>query len=385
MRRRLLGRLVAAVAGVALATGFLTVAAVPARAATFAVSITASASTVTVGARVTFKGTVSPRPSSRTLYLQRRYVGSTGWTTVKKFYATSTGRYSVATGFGNDRDRYYRVYKPKTSTRRAGYSSAVQVVVNPPATGDPATLTSITPGTQPLSGGQPVTIAGTGLAGTTRVTVTPQVPGSQTKDGSGILPELPAAFELVDAGTLQVTPPASLGGVNLVKVYTPTATLTGAIGYARAATDPSDFEQQVLDQVNVRRSTEQVCRGVTMPPVGPLDRDGELADLARSHARDLAARFDGAYGGALAHETFGLKSFAGRFELAGYGTGGYGEDLALTPKSYTAAQVVTLWMQSTAGHCESVMNPRWTRAGLGVADGTGTRAGYVFTNLDLRY
>lgn len=385
MRRRVLERLTAALTGLALATGFLVVAAVPAEAAAFAVTITASASTVTVGARVTIKGAVSPKPSSRTLYLQRRYVDSAGWTTVKKFYATSTGRYSVTTGFGNDRDRYYRVYKPRTATRKAGFSSAVQVVVNLPATGDPATLTSVSPGTEPLSGGLAVTITGTGLAGTTRVTVTPQVLGSQTRDGTGILPELPATFEVVDAGTLRVTPPASLGGVNLVKVYTPGATLTGTIGYARAPGNPSEFEREVLEQVNLRRGTEQVCRGVAMPAVAQLGWDGELADLARSHARDLAVRFDGAYGGALAHETFGLKSFASRFELAGYGSGGYGENLALTSAGFSAAGVVSLWMHSPDGHCESVMSPGWTRAGLGVAAGTGSRANYLFTNLDLRY
>lgn len=122
-----------------------------------------------------------------------------------------------------------------------------------------------------------------------------------------------------------------------------------------------------------------------MPAVGPLGRDPELADLARSHARDLAARFDSAYGGVLAHETFGLKSFASRFELAGYGSGGYGENLAMTPAGFSAADVVSLWMGSASGHCESVMNPGWTKAGLGVAAGTGSRAYHVFTNLDLRY
>ena len=83
MRRRLLRHLTVFVTGLALATGLLAVATVPAQAASFTVSIGASTTVAVVGGKVTFSGKVSPKPSKRTVYLQRRNVGSTSWTTVK--------------------------------------------------------------------------------------------------------------------------------------------------------------------------------------------------------------------------------------------------------------------------------------------------------------
>ncbi len=368
MSGRLLRRLTAVVTGVALSTGLLTLTTPPAEAATFAVSVTASATTVKVGGKITFSGAVSPKPSSRTLYLQRRYVDSTGWSTVKKFSAARTGRYTVATGFGNDRDRYYRVYKPKTSTRKAGYSNAVRVAVNPVA--------------EPLSGGRNVTIVGSGFTGTTKVTVTPQVPAAHIADGTGALPELLATFSVTDDNTIEVTPPASLGGTNLVRIYTPTKTVVTKLTYARTSRKASTFEKAVLDQVNLRRAKSQTCNGKSMPAVRSVAWDGELSDLALSHARDLAARQD-VYKG-LDHVTYGLKEFIHRFVAAGFTTGGLGEDLALSPVDSSATQVVAQWMSSKSGHCESVMGKSWVKAGVGVASGDWNGQASIFTNLDLR-
>lgn len=382
MRRRLLRHLTAFVTGLALATGLLAVATVPAHAASFSLTIAASAKTVFLGDTATFTGKVSPKPSSRTLYLQRRYVGSSTWTTVKKFRAGSSGSYKVSTGFSNDRDRYYRVYKPKSSSRKAGHSKAVQVIVDPKPTGPPASLTSVSPAVEPLSGGIDLAITGTQLTGTTRVTVTPQVRPAHTADGSGVFPELTAAFSVTSDTEIKVTPPASLGGTNLVKVYTPAATLTTTVTYAKAARSPSTFEQQVLDQVNLRRSSTQTCRGKSMPAVGALTWDGEYADLTLSHAKDLAARQGLGYNG-LSHTTYGVKEWYHRFFLAGY-DGGFGEDLALSPTSSSASQVVQQWMNSTDGHCESVMDGDWTKAGVGVASGLRGSQSSIFSNLDLR-
>jgi len=41
-------------------------------------------------------------------------------------------------------------------------------------------------------------------------------------------------------------------------------------------------------------------------------------------------------------------------------------------------------MNSTDGHCESVMDGRWTRAGVGVAAGVWGTQDSIWTNLDLR-
>ena len=382
MRRRLLRHLTVFVTGLALATGLLTVATVPAQAASFTVSIGASTTVAVVGGKVTFSGKVSPKPSKRTVYLQRRNVGSTSWTTVKKFTVAKSGAYKVTTTLTSDRDRYYRIYKPKSSGRRAGHSRAIQLIVDPAPVSTPSTLLSLSPTTSPLAGGTTVTVTGTGLSGTTKVTVTPQVRADYTADGSGAFPELIAGFVVGSDGQLEITTPASLAGTNLVKIYTAGGTLTSTLTYARTAHAPTTFEKQVLDQVNLRRSSKQTCRGTSMPAVSALTWDDEFADLTLSHAKDLAARQGAGYSG-LSHTTFGLKEWYHRIYLAGYG-GAFSEDLALSPAGYSASQVVQQWMDSTSGHCESVMDGDWTKVGIGVARGLWGSQSSIFTNLDLR-
>ncbi len=382
MRRRVIRHLTAFVTGLALATGLLTVATVPAQASTFKVSIGASTTVAVVGGKVTFRGKVSPKPSKRTAYLQRRNVGSTSWTTVKKFTVAKSGTYKVTTTLTSDRDRYYRIYKPKSSGRKAGHSRAIQLIVDPAPISTPSSLLSLSPATSPLSGGTMVTVMGKGLSGTTKVTVTPQVRADYTADGSGAFPELTAGFVVRSDSKLEITTPASLAGTNHVKIYTPGGTLTASLTYARAAHAPTTFEQQVLDQVNLRRSSKQTCRGTSMPAVGALTWDNEFADLTLSHAKDLAARQGAGYNG-LSHTTYGLKEWYHRIYLAGYG-GAFSEDLALSPAGYSASQVVQQWMNSTSGHCESVMDDDWTKVGIGVAGGRWGSQSSIFTNLDLR-
>jgi uncharacterized protein YkwD len=393
MRRRLLRALTALVVGFGLATGMLSVAAVPAHAAKFALSLTIADQTVTVRDTLTLSGKVSPKPKTRYVYVQRRYVGSTSWKTVKKVKTSASGTFRTTIGAGNDTDRYYRIYKPGQGSRKAGYSVSVQVIVDPAATASSAvTPIVLSPASGPLSGGTRLTISGSGLSGTTKVTFTPQVTAGQTKDGTGILPELPGELHQVSEQAVEVVTPASLGGANLVKVYTPTATLTGSYTFTRTARTADAFEQQVLDEINARRATPQTCQdnGTTrqLPAVPPVAMDEGLADLALAHSRDLAARQD-VYKG-LSHVTYGTSSFEVRFSRAEV-TGRYGEILALTPAALggshvPAGYVVDQWMKSTTGHCGSLMSRNWTRAGVGVAAGVWqTKYGpqnSIFSNVD---
>lgn len=390
MHQMLLRRCAALLAGVGLAASVAVTSTAPAAAASFGVTISVADTSVVVGETITISGKVTPRPSARYVYLQKRAVGSATWKTVKKVHTTSGGTFSTRTGASSDADRYYRIYKPKQGSRKAGRSNSVQVIVDPATTpATPPTIAGVSPASGPLSGGATVTITGTGLAGTTRVTFTPLVARSDTADGSGILPELAGAVTVADEA-LRVVPPASLGGPHLVKVYTPTTTLTTSYTYTATPRMPTAFEQQVLAEINRRRAVPQTChRGGAnnaMPAVEPVALDETLADLALSHSRDLAARQD-RYDG-LAHQTWRTSSFSVRFRLGGVTGGPYGEILALSPQGYTASQVVEQWMGSGSGHCESLMSPTWTKAGVGVAAGVwASGAGpqnSIFSNVDFR-
>ena len=250
MRRRLLSHVTALLTGLALAVALVSVATVPAHAASFGVTISASLTRVLETGTVTFTGKVSPKPSSRTLYLQRRYPGSSTWSSVKKFTAASDGSYSVKTGFVDARDRYFRVYKPKTSTRKAGHSASVKIVVDSPP--------------EPLSGGKTVRLHVAGVTGATSVTVTPRVRADYIDANVG-LSALSAGFTVIDATTIDITPPASLGGSNLVTIKTPNGTVQTSLLYGRTSRTGSTFEKAVFDQVNLRRSKKQTCRGTSMP------------------------------------------------------------------------------------------------------------------------
>jgi uncharacterized protein YkwD len=388
MRRRLARALTALVVGFGLATGMLSLATVPAHAATFAVSFTIADQNVTVRDTITLSGKVSPKPKSRYVHLQRRYVGSTSWKTVKKIRTTSSGAFRATIGAGNDVDRSYRIYTPRQGSRKAGYSPAVQVVVDPVFSAvTAATPLRLSPASGALSGGTTVTIRGTRLGNATKVTFTPEVTADQTRDGTGVLPEVPGSTRVVDDSTLEVITPPSLGGTNLVRVYTPGATLTGTYTYATSARRPSTLEQQVLDEINARRAVPQTCHQgedtSLMPAVPPVVWDESLADLALAHSRDLAARQD-VYQG-LSHVTYGTAGVQVRFHRAAV-QGGYGEILALSPQRATAASVVDQWMRSATGHCQSVMSASWTRAGAGVTTGVrhtsaGTQTS-IFSNMD---
>lgn len=380
MRKTLLRRIAALLTGVGLAVAGLALAVAPAQAASFSVSIAASDGSVRACEGVNLTGTVSPRPSGHTVYVQEQRVGQTAWTTVAKVSTTSGGDYRTTVVPATAGDRYYRIYKPGQGHRKAGHSRQILVAVAP-QTGDARVCTA----SSSLSAGGTTTITGTGAGAATGVTFTPQADAGDLAAGFTALPAIPATFVAVAADTVKVTVPPGLGGSTLVTVATPTGDLTATFVYKRTWRSPTSFENAVLAQLNKRRAHRRTCDGKSMPAVAPLTWDGGLSDLALSHSRDLAARQD-VYQG-LSHVTYGTSDVSVRFRRAGV-TGGFGEILALSPESYSASQVVGQWIASTTGHCESVMNKGWTKAGVGVAPGVWqTTYGpqrSIFSNVDFQ-
>ncbi len=122
--------------------------------------------------------------------------------------------------------------------------------------------------------------------------------------------------------------------------------------------DPSsiDFEDQVLELVNQRRSEGAVCGTTTFDPAGPLVMDPALRCAARKHSLDMATRnfFD--------HNTpEGLTPWD-RTMMAEYDANAIGENIAAGQP--TPEDVMTAWMGST-GHCMNIMNPAATELGVG--------------------
>lgn len=128
-----------------------------------------------------------------------------------------------------------------------------------------------------------------------------------------------------------------------------------ALAASWPAPDARD-EAEVLRLSNLRRQAGATCGDVFYPPAPALTMAPALRCAARLHASDMNTR---RY---FSHNTPEGIGFSTRIERAGYSWCNIGENIAsgyLTPQA-----VVDGWMNSP-GHCQNIMNPRFTELGVG--------------------
>lgn len=112
--------------------------------------------------------------------------------------------------------------------------------------------------------------------------------------------------------------------------------------------------RRVLELVNDARSRGHRCGRRTYAPARPLEADPALQRAAREHADDMAANnFHG-------HRGSDGSRPADRATRARYAWAAVAENVAAGQT--TAAEVVERWL-SSPGHCENLMNPRYTETG----------------------
>lgn len=125
-----------------------------------------------------------------------------------------------------------------------------------------------------------------------------------------------------------------------------------------APTDLARIADDALRLVNEARSSGVRCGARRMPGVGKLVASAPLQRAAQEHATDMARR------GVLTHEGADGSTVASRATRAGYSHRVIGENVAGGP--VTAAAVVREWLNSP-GHCENLMDPRFTQMGIAYA------------------
>jgi uncharacterized protein YkwD/uncharacterized membrane protein required for colicin V production len=113
--------------------------------------------------------------------------------------------------------------------------------------------------------------------------------------------------------------------------------------------DPAS-EEGMLELVNHERTS----RGLQ-----PMQMDPALRELARAHARDMFKR------GYFAHVTPDGKDPFDRMRDAGIVFGTAGENLALAP----ALDMAHDGLMNSPGHRANILNPDYTKVGIGVLDG----------------
>lgn len=127
--------------------------------------------------------------------------------------------------------------------------------------------------------------------------------------------------------------------------------------------------ESLLAAVNAARGQTQVCNGKEYPAQAAMKWDDDLATIAKIHSMDMASN------GYFSHTSEDGTVFSDRVWPYWSGTR-IGENLAASSVNRSDEQVVNMWLKSTSGHCELIMNPDFTHAGLGV--GINTDNGYTF-------
>ncbi len=119
----------------------------------------------------------------------------------------------------------------------------------------------------------------------------------------------------------------------------------------------AEFEQLVLDLVNIERGKGAVCGGQEYPAVGPVETNGFCRLAARKHSEDMATQ------GYFSHTGLNGSTPFDRMAAAGYeGPMPWGENIAAGQPS--PESVVQGWMQSP-GHCRNIMNGDYKVLGVG--------------------
>jgi uncharacterized protein YkwD len=134
---------------------------------------------------------------------------------------------------------------------------------------------------------------------------------------------------------------------------------------ALRAGDPRVMEQ-LLSLVNAARAQARRCGSRSMPASGPVRLNARLDAAAAGHAADMARR------DYFAHVDPEGHSPADRVRRTGYTARVVGENLAVG--AHSAAEVVDGWLHSP-GHCENLMDARFTEMGLGFTGAEPPRAG----------
>jgi uncharacterized protein YkwD len=114
--------------------------------------------------------------------------------------------------------------------------------------------------------------------------------------------------------------------------------------------------QDILRVVNDARARGRRCGAVHYQPAPPVEFSAMLSDVALAHSREMAATER------LEHEGRDGSDAAARVHRANLSAKHVGENIAAGVP--TGAEVIAGWLASTS-HCSVIMDPRFTKMGVG--------------------
>jgi uncharacterized protein YkwD len=128
----------------------------------------------------------------------------------------------------------------------------------------------------------------------------------------------------------------------------------------------SNFQADILAAVNAARASGYVCASGAKPAVAPLAWNDVLFDAAAAHSQDMAANLK-----TLSHTGSDGSNVGQRVTRAGYNWSGVGENIAVNYAS--ANSVVDGWLKSSSGHCDNIMNARFSQFATACVNGPWDR------------
>jgi uncharacterized protein YkwD len=135
--------------------------------------------------------------------------------------------------------------------------------------------------------------------------------------------------------------------------------------------DAGSVSRAILDLVNAARSAGRRCGARYFGPAAPLALDPILTQAALLHSRDMAEH------DAFDHRGNDGSTPATRIERAGFGDHRIvGENIAAGAMS--PSEVTQGWLASP-GHCENIMDGRFTLMGVAFAENLRTRSAVFWT------
>ena len=129
---------------------------------------------------------------------------------------------------------------------------------------------------------------------------------------------------------------------------------------------------RALQLVNDVRSRGARCGRRAFGPAPPVKLSDTLAGVALGHASDMAVH------NYFEHQDLKGNTPADRVRAVGYREQLVGENIAYGPTS--AEEVVRGWLDSP-GHCENIMDPRFSEMGIAYAPGKVSRRGLYWVQL----
>jgi uncharacterized protein YkwD len=143
---------------------------------------------------------------------------------------------------------------------------------------------------------------------------------------------------------------------------TPVPAPVGAPPPANKTCGQANFQADILAAVNAARASGYVCASGAKPAAAALAWNDVLFDAAAAHSQDMAANMK-----TLSHTGSDGSNVGQRVTRAGYSWSGVGENIAVNYANATS--VVDGWLKSSSGHCDNIMNARYSQFAVACVNG----------------